>query len=1643
MHALLLAPLLVCAAPSSPCPGAQEAPLRVVIRAGEKTHGPGEHDHPRFLADWSDLLRERGCEVAGSLEFPTGEELAQADVLVLYAAEGASIHGDERARLDAFLARGGGLVVLHDALCGDDPQWFKTLAGGAWEHGHSKWHEGEIGLCFADREHPITRGVANFDFDDEIYWDLHLDPDAHVLANAFHTPFDVTPQMWTLERDAHRAFVSVQGHNHASFSHPQWRTLLLRGIAWAAGRDADLLVSADEAAALRYPEGGPLAPEVAHGPFELHPDFTIELVAAEPLVVNPISLDWDERGRMWVALTPGYPYKEESSGVPAHDRIAILHDDDGDGRMDRSTTFHEGLNLVTSLVHHRDGVIVSASPDILYLADTDGDDVADAVETLFTGFGYGDTHATVSNLRWGLDGWIYATQGYSGNASNDVRNEAGTSFGKVGNGLFRFRPDGSAIEMVASYGSNTWGLDFTWDHELFFTMANGSHLRHVVMPDAAIGPWRVGSASSWKHAPDHAKAFPIGDSDRPPYQQIDFVGGFTGAAGSLIYDGGTWPQEFVGDHFVCEPTINLVHRDDLAPRGTTFTAHKPREPEFLASSDLWFRPVHLRTGPDGALYVLDFYNQAAVHNDTRGPEHGPTNAAVRPDRDRLHGRIWRIDHRDARGTFDTSLADLGAEELLPSLAHPNAWQRRTAHRLIAESAAGEALLEPVFDVSHHSASPAARVHALWLLARLGGTEELFLPTLDDPDPGVRRNAVLALATLPERSQAPMELLVLVEDSDPRVQLAALTGLGPRALREDPGLVAPFVDLYTVLEDDAHRSATLALLGQVPVQAVREALAHPDGARLTEAVALLSRRAPAEDVAALVEAAAAAPDAAPALLEACLRSVQAGPLGRGGASRPSEASLSALIAHPSLDVALAALPLVDALPEGSRVEGASNLVARMRSLALDPDADLAARLRAVDALLALPEARSTGIEAAAHFLDPFFAPEVHRRAIDALGTAAVGAHAPAAIDALLDAFPTLAHAGRERAFHWILQRPRHVDRLLGRFDAGDLAWNDLGTRRIHRLENHPDPGVAERCRNFFAAYGDRGRAKDEIIAALLPEVTRPGDAENGARLFATNCGNCHAVQGEGGHVGPDLTGMGARGAAELLPFLIDPNRAVEGSYLEYVAETVDGRLFSGVLIRETADEITLASSEGDFTVPREELQDLRSTGRSPMPEGFEELGAAGLRDILAFLAAGYEDYRVLDLSLLGTSSTEALYDRERDAKPMRFLATGIVPLDGVPFEILDPERVERNAVTLRGGMAEGWGSRSYPQRVEVSVGFPLQRVHVLGGIAAWGFPYTRSRDPAVRWTWNYADGTREEVVLHDGDRFADWIRRHDVPGSVHVPLLAEGSWGQVRRFTLDPARDDVAVTSIVLESFDNHLAPTFLALTAQVRGAEDQPPIPDRAAPVPAADLLVVGGGSSHDFQRWFHLETRATLGGLDETELAWAPHDEALAAALPHARVLVMSNNRPIEDAALRAAIFGHVDAGGGLLLWHPACWYNWSDWPEFNRELVGGGSRGHGPYGEFEVRLEAPDHPVLRNLPPAFSVEDELYRFEPDPGADITVLATGHHPGRGESFPVVWTVEREGAGRILCITLGHDGATHTHPDFRTLLRNAIAWLEP
>jgi type 1 glutamine amidotransferase len=307
-----------------------------------------------------------------------------------------------------------------------------------------------------------------------------------------------------------------------------------------------------------------------------------------------------------------------------------------------------------------------------------------------------------------------------------------------------------------------------------------------------------------------------------------------------------------------------------------------------------------------------------------------------------------------------------------------------------------------------------------------------------------------------------------------------------------------------------------------------------------------------------------------------------------------------------------------------------------------------------------------------------------------------------------------------------------------------------------------------------------------------------------------------------------------------------------------------------------------------------------------------------------------------------------------------------------------------------------------------------------------------------------------MVMKNGREFADYIRVVDVPGST----LAEGvvTANQVRTYSKPLSRQSV-VEKLVLESFDNGVAPTTVAITAELAGApgaatpERNPP--SAAAPQPAAPfdwdkgtrVLLVGGGSSHDFNRWFNVADSATLKDPDHVAVHYTEDPAVTARELPHVDVAIFSVNKErFPTESLRQALLDFVEAGKGLVLLHPGVWYNWPEWPEYNRDLAGGGSRGHDATNEFEVKVIETGHPLTKGLPATFKITDELYWFQPDPkGTPIEILATTHSPSKKSDFPMIWVVKHPKA-RIAGIALGHDARAHDLPEYKQLLKNAVTW---
>lgn len=1683
-------------------------PLRVFIRGGQANRGSEVHAHPRFLGEWTQLLTERGMKVEGAMEFPTADQLARTDVLVLYAQEGGDIPEDKRPGLEAFLRRGGGVVAIHTATVPlNQPgrsSYLKSVIGGSWVWGQTKWLEGPMSFYYTDQTHPITHGAANFDLNDEIYYDMDLDPGVRVLGAAYTpntrnarrndprgqptgskvTVYDIQPQMWTFERTLeggkpYRAFVSIPGHQFRTFNLPHYRAVLLRGIAWAGKQDQlDTFSKPDELASLRYPEGGPSTPAKSRTRLELHPEFEMNLVASEPLINKPMNIDWDEKGRLWVAETPEYPDGRYANGPadlvqkwvegtlnettrrydrPAYDKISILTDGDGDGVMDRKQIFHEGLELVTSLALHRDGVIVSQAPDILFIRDTNGDGKSDVVEKLYTGLGTQDTHAVLNNLRWGFDGWVYGTHGYSAGKvkSGDGRRE----FGTIGSGVVRFKPDGSAIEQFSSKGGNTWGLQISWDNEVFWTQpTSGDLLMHVVMGESQLAGARIQGLPTYKVLSKSLQTFPLIPYDQLPYVQIDLVGRFTAAAGTVIYGGGAWPEKWNHAYLTTEPTINIVHHQQVRPDGVSYLASREvgRESvEFIRAKDMWFRPIDVRTGPDGAVYVVDFYNQAVIHNDTRGPKHGPRNAAVRPDRDHYYGRIWRVNHKEAKRLQAPRLEGAGGKDLARALEHPNDHVRMNALRLIVEQKADDG--GELAQIIQGGRPEHAKIAALWALSRMGRLEAAVLAgATKDGSVSVRRNALMAAAASSKQGSSlgqtlKSESLRLTADSSSAVVLQALLALSDSEIGAEEA--RRLVRIYGELKDPHLRAAFMLVAHRSPAAFLDAAFAEDHAQTLAPLVSALTSTlvgTKPEEAAKLAILASQKGEDRGAVQRTILTSLAASTAANPAWSSALEEALKKLLGASDPSVAASALPLAarwDTLgklaPEIRRER--EKLLARLGN----ESARVEDRAESGRILLAIRKTDAGILPALGTALSKNPPVALQQLLIEALG----GLPDVEAGGILVAALPRLSGEAQMSALNQILKRASASMALIEALDRGAVAYEILGPANAHRLRQHPDSQVAEKAVAVIAKLkGPEMKEKDALIARFAKEVEKPGNALKGKELFDVNCGVCHQFGGTGKFVGPPLDGIGAHGPAELLAHILDPNREVDLSFTAWSVETKDGESLQGVIARENNAMLALRDASGEREVAKVSVATRRNTGRSLMPEGFEALGEEGLRDLLTYMSAGENRFRFVDLLGAYTAdSRKGMYRTvQSDIERLHLSKRGVVMAHGVPFRISEPGRHRQgfDVVVLKGGAGQEMFSRTLPQKVEAKIGLPARQLHFLGGVAGWGYPAISEKLPVLKATVRYAGGKTEEFVLNNAVEFADYNKVVDVPGSKLVRGLTDGD--QLRLHSLKLGHAEV-VESLTMESFNNDVAATLVAITADLsekavagleevtRGASVRPP--EAMKWDPGTRVLLVGGGSSHDFHRFFNLADVAMLKeagfSVNYTESAGVT-----ASELSKVETVVLSVNSPGWDSPeVRKELFQFAEAGKGIVLLHAGVWLNYPKWPEYNRQIVGGMSRGHDRLGEFGVKVLNQNHPITQGVSKEFRLVDELYYFEPDPmGGPIEILAeTTNSEKFKKPHPSVWIVKHPKA-RIAGIALGHDGRAHSHEDFKKLLINSVRW---
>ncbi|MCK6500522.1 MAG: HEAT repeat domain-containing protein, partial [Nitrospira sp.] len=530
----------------------------------------------------------------------------------------------------------------------------------------------------------------------------------------------------------------------------------------------------------------PLSPAEALASFKVRDGFQIELVAAEPLVVDPVALEWDETGRLWVAEMRDYPLGIDGKGQPGG-VIKVLTDDDGNGTLDRATEFLRDVPFPNGVHPWRGGVLVSSAPEIFHAVDTDGDGVADRRTTLFRGFKEGNQQHRVNGFNLGLDGWFYGANGDSG---GDIQSLATGKSVSISGRDFRFRPDTGEFEAIE--GQTQFGrVRDDWGH--WFGNANYTWLwwypwpmRYLQRnPHFAIRDYRQMLAAE----PGRDAVYAISRA-LPRPNVVGAEGTVTSACSPCPYRDDLFGPEFASSVFIAEPTENLVHREVLERSGSGFTARRAdgeETTEFLASTDNWFRPVYLRTGPDGALYVADMYRLVIEHPEWI-PEDLKRRWDLRAGTDR--GRIYRIAPTRGMVRRDLPFQSTDAATLAQAMDDPNGWRRDTAMRLLLERP-DPAAIPALRNVLRTSSRPKARLQALGTLGALGRIETAdLLRSLNDPHPSIRASGLQWAESHLSSPQPPSELksraLSLVSDPAPEVRLQAAFSLGewsdPHAVR---------------------------------------------------------------------------------------------------------------------------------------------------------------------------------------------------------------------------------------------------------------------------------------------------------------------------------------------------------------------------------------------------------------------------------------------------------------------------------------------------------------------------------------------------------------------------------------------------------------------------------------------------------------------------------------------------------------------------------------------------------------------------------------------------------------------------------------------------------------------------------------------
>jgi putative membrane-bound dehydrogenase-like protein len=942
--------------------------------------------------------------------------------------------------------------------------------------------------------------------------------------------------------------------------------------------------------------GPALAPAEAIRKMKVPAGFTVELVASEPAIVNPVAMTFDERGRIWITESLEYP---RSSAGPGRDRIKVLESTRGDGVYDKITVFADGLNIPSGIAVGHGGVWVANSPDILFYKIGSDGRAAGPPEVVVGGFGRSDTHELPNSLTWGPDGWLY---GLNGVFNHSHVKHQGKDF-QFTCALFRIHPKTRQFQLFAEGTSNPWGIAWDTEGSAFVSACVIDHLWHLTETGyyhRQGGPypphtWVLGSIVKHKH-------------QKAAYCGLHF------------FDSGAYPPEYRERLYMGNIHGGCINVDVLQRDGSTYFA-KPA-PDFLTANDPWFMPVAQKTGPDGCLYILDWYDRYHCYQDARRDPNGI---------DRERGRLYRIRYQGTprAGRFD--LAQESDDQLLQRLHSPNVYFRDIAQRLLTERNQADTRSKLEKLVLDEQAPRKARMHALWALVGTGSLEPGFhQQLLSQKGPGFRAWGVRAAGNF-QKVDAALRAKVasLATDPSPDVQLQVaiaarkIEGLDALALLtqvlascSDDKLVPAIVwqNLHPLLED--HSESFLRLAARADrKQSPGLAKVMP---RVIDRI-LGSRKPDPAAIVALVTMSTEGTTADPGTARQCLAAL-AGKVQTGEIAGPPLTAIRERLQ-----------PILGHLLNGKRGDPLYLSAAMLTATFKDPrgfevvrkcfastEQSDELRLQALAALIAGGDA--TVLEAVDATLGNLRngSAKFRGEVLACLGKL----DNPNVAGVVLAHYPEMETALQPRAIELLSQRVSWSKALLQAIAQKKVAANALSVNQVRKMLASKDPALVKQVQAQWGSLREERNPEREQVVKDMRDFLRKnrGNPVAGMQVFKNVCAQCHKIYGEGQEVGPDITVNGRSDFDQLLSNVFDPSLVIGAAYQATTVATTKGQVITGLVVEDNPQRVVLKLQGGKLeTVPRGDIEEMQVSKVSLMPEGLEkQLKPQEIADLFAFL-----------------------------------------------------------------------------------------------------------------------------------------------------------------------------------------------------------------------------------------------------------------------------------------------------------------------------------------------------------------------------------------------------------------------------------------